>query len=359
MALSEASTQPWEMSTQSRDAPPFNGWTTPKQSTWEKTYSVFLTAVPWAAVLFNGISFMVFVYKMKTSKKESYIGLLLAGLAVTDTLATINAMDFSIFKWSGRKFSLLQHTSFGCNCIQYISGIARDCSCYFILLFTVDRFLSVQYPVEKTVWVTKKRVQIAMATVVLCSFVAECYRPYSFEYNKIRNWCQIVRPKIFSLGAAAVTSTLGFALPGILVAILNCLIIRALAKWRKKRATVTVNTESQNHGLTVLLMAISTFSFLVSLPQAIFWYQKAYIDQKGGMRKRDFTFASLTDALANLNYTCNFFFYCLSGSQFRGDMLYILGRVFTCGKSKSGHLKLPLGMLSSYTIVCATCNRTH
>lgn len=332
MGVVEDVTQAWEATEPAGNASLLNSEFTPQQSSLEWVYSYFVSIVPWVALFFNGLSFVVFVYKMKTSKKESYIGLLLAGLAVTDTLATISAMDFCIFFWSDHKFSLMQHTSVGCNCIQYISGIARDCSSYFILIFTVDRFLSVQYPVEKTTWVTKKRVQIVMVTVVLCSCVAECYRPYSLEYNALQNWCDFARPKIASMGAAVITSTVGFVLPGILVAILNCLIIRGLANWNKKRATVTVNTASKSHGLTVLLLAISTFSFLVSLPEVFFWYHTAYLDSIG--EKANENFARMTDALSFLNYTCNFFFYCLSGPQFRGDLLQILKRVFTCGKRK-------------------------
>ena len=255
------------------------------------------------------------------------------GLAIADILSLTTAMDFSYYFWNDHKFSPMQSTDFGCRLITYVNDIARDCSSYFVLIFTLDRFISVKFPFKKQLWVNGRRVLLAMLTIFACAALAEMYQPYFLMHYEPVDRCYTLEPDKYNLLNSIIRNTLGFVLPGILVALLNFLIIRVLGKFSKKRIAMTGVAEKQTRSLTILLLSISTFSFLVGLPKAIFMYYTQYgIDVTKPQSDGYWSFAFLSDALNMLNHTCNFFFYCLSGSQFRKELKVILIRVFTCGK---------------------------
>lgn len=291
-----------------------------------------LGIVPWIALFLNSLSFAVFVYKLYKGKGEQNVSILLAALAVSDILSTVTAMDYGIFMWSDWKLSLMQHTEVGCRGIQYINSIARDCSSYFILIFTVDRYISVRFPLQKAIWVTRQRVLKVMATILLVSLVVEAYVPYSLQYNGVG--CAQNRITILAIGTVLGRCTYGFMLPGITVAVLNCLIVRTLATWNKQRATMAGTEVNHNRRLTIILIFISSYSALFTLPHIAYWYYYSYkVLSDISSYPDEWVFAS--DALDLMNYTCNLFFYCLSGSQFREDMLHMFGQVFTCCKFRS------------------------
>lgn len=294
-------------------------------------YDYFASTVPWIALFCNSLSFLVFAYKLKYAKREQNVNILLAGLAVADTLSLVSAMDFGIYFWSDREYSVMQSTEPGCRGIQYVNSLARDCSSYFIVIFTIDRFVSVRFPLQKSIWITPKRVEMAMFVTFLCAAVAEIYQPYLLRFHEQWEYCYSEDHIVMGRWTMIVRGTWGFVLPGIIIAILNVLIFVQLAKWSKQRAAMT-GAETHNRTLTFLLIGISTYSFLVSLPKVILLYYTETLDPYKQRPPSYYIAGFTTDGLAMLNHACNFFFYCMSGTQFRKDLLKILTRIFTCGK---------------------------
>ena len=299
-------------------------------------YNYYIGVIPWVATCCNGVSFLVFVYKLMHSKGEKNVNILLAGLAIADILSLSTAMDFSYYFWNDYNFSLLQSTAAGCRIINYINDTGRDCSSYFVLILTLDRFVAVKFPLQRKLWVTSTRVILAMVAVTVCAALAETYQPYLMHYDHWLGRCSASDPNQYNLLNAIIRHTLGFVLPGILVAIFNALIIQALGKFSKKRAAMTGAAEKNNRSLTILLVVISTYSFLVGLPKAVYMYYSEFaVDFMKEQPDSYWIWGFLSDALNMLNHTCNLFFYCMSGSQFRKDLKIILVRVFTCGRRES------------------------
>ena len=116
---------------------------------------------------------------------------------------------------------------------------------------------------------------------------------------------------------------------------LNILIVRQLVKRATKRQEMTgQDGQDPNRRLTILLVFISTWSFLVSTPKMIaymihIWYYRGLLlDPELDQRLHETTV--IGDSVRLLNFSCNFFFYCLSGSQFRDDLIRALYRIFCC-----------------------------
>ena len=88
-------------------------------------------------------------------------------------------MDVAIYYMTDYKYnSFSQRTNFGCRVSEYLTKIARDCSSYIVLAFTIDRFVSVKFPLKKSLWITKRRVEVTLLVFVIIFATAESYVPY-------------------------------------------------------------------------------------------------------------------------------------------------------------------------------------
>lgn len=103
-------------------------------------YGCFCCVIPWVAIVCNSISISVFATK---SAKNQTVNILLIALAISDTFSLLVSMDFGIFFVSDYKYSLMQQTDFFCKAIKYVESVARVCSAYFVLAFTVDRYIEI------------------------------------------------------------------------------------------------------------------------------------------------------------------------------------------------------------------------
>ena len=299
----------------------------------EAFHNYWVSVIPWVALVLNSLSFFVWAFIGRRADQPTR--LFLMALAVADILSLINMMDFAIFFWTGHKYSFQQSTDVGCKLIQYIANTARNCSSYFILGFTIDRFLSIWFPMNRRNVISTKRVAIAMAITVVLSAVTEIYMPILLGHHKIAKRCAVEDPKLMTLLSSIFRNGLGFLLPMILVAILNGLIITRLRQYRTLledpgESGRTRKAEARNRSLTIMLVVVSVYSFVVYLPKACVFYVH--------IGTENFTYSLLiayyiVDDLAVLNFTCNFFFYCLAMPRFRrvlGKPLRTLRRKGEC-----------------------------
>ena len=131
--------------------------------------------------------------------------------------------------------------------------------------------------------------------------------------------------------------TLNFALPFILLLIMNCYHTHPAKTLGKstKRSEGQVQTEGQGmknteRQITIMLLSV-TFGFLIlSTPGYIMLFYTNYID----VRKSAYTFAgyylfyNVGQKTYYSNYGINFFLYVISGQKFRED----LGKLVKCQK---------------------------
>lgn len=218
-----------------------------------------------------------------------------------------------------------------CEAVMYISYACRSLSSWYIFLFTVERFISVRFPLKRSSMLTKKRFGLAFALTTLLVLISQAYLIVFYDgtiigcrmMKKYTNYSNKVR---FGL-----REILCFLVPSLLAGGLNIGIITSLRSWRKKQPNLKGSDdkakETHNKSLTFMLIAVSSFSIVVYFPRSI---SQIYFDSLGYMTYNEIVMDKLLECFAILNHSCNFFLYCLSGKTFREDFL----RIISCYKCK-------------------------
>ena len=292
--------------------------------------------LPWVALCLNAVSFMVFASK---GRHMNTVHILLIALAVSDTFSLSSYYDVSVQKHWGWSAGI--HSDAGCKFTRYVTFVARDISSFFILLFTINRFLFVKFPLKVRTLVTVKRTFLAIAVSIVAGLAMEAYNLKYTTLTKSTLYptlCRVFPGHVQeqSFYKLVLHYGVGFLLPSFIVAGFNVLIIYHLKLSSKQRSAMT-NAKSDdkssgnnhNKSLTIQLVTVSTFSLLVSLPNAVsaFFRHLQPVDPNTDEAILAMNMDSISDSLALLNYSCNLFLYCLTGSKFREDLKLLLLKV--------------------------------
>ena len=122
------------------------------------------------SVLTNGISLIIFI---RMTRKKQNSAMIFIVISVVDTLSLIGQFDL-VIKYGAPRRSLLKHNVI-CKLLNWIQGASQDCSAYMSLLYTLERFISVRFPLQRAVICTRRRIVIAIVATVSCSLIIEFY----------------------------------------------------------------------------------------------------------------------------------------------------------------------------------------
>ena len=104
-------------------------------------------------------------------------------ISVVDTFALESQFERLIkamTKESARSFLV------GCKMARWISTISQICSAYFVLLFTIERLISVRFPLKRTIICTKRRINFAIVGIVVVAALAASYELHYYEFYRPR-----------------------------------------------------------------------------------------------------------------------------------------------------------------------------
>ena len=96
-------------------------------------------------------------------------------VSVVDTFALVKQFE-TLVMYAG-KTSATQSDS-GCKIMNWISTLSQMCSSYFVLLFTIERFISVRFPLKRSIICTKRRINIAIISIVVGAALTTVYDLY-------------------------------------------------------------------------------------------------------------------------------------------------------------------------------------
>jgi len=281
--------------------------------------------IPPLSLVTNSLSIVVF-YRMR-HRLQNELVLVFVALSVVDTFALTD--KFSKFMYSiSFRLDLVRY-NIGCQVFKWIENFCQVCSSYLVLLYTIERFVSVRFPLKRAIICSGRRIRIA----VLCIFV---FAPVSQIYALILNrqiglscgvWPRSKKLIYYKL-KTYIQYVIGMFLPYCLVAILNTMIVYNLAKYRKKRAALqassTNSEEKANRSMTVMLFIASTYSMIIMFPTFV----EKLMDPSRRVRP-EFNFWA-GSIISPWNYCGNFFFYVIGGKLFRRE----LHNMFFCRQSK-------------------------
>ena len=234
------------------------------------------------------------------------------------------------------------------NTILFISTL---CSLLFIISMTFERFYSIIKPHKAASFNTVQRANIIIICIVLFSTV----------YNSLHLFISAEEGKQCVPYGAAMDKPYGqfyywlsfmvhFAVPFVLLLIMNSFIIHTLRKRSTLRAIPDDRTNSGNQGqgqnakmkssekqiFIILLLVTFAFLILTTPSYILFLYVMFYDYQQSAFSFAGFfLFHNVGQKTYYTNYGINFFHYVISGQKFRTDLV----NLFKICKDKGNNLK--------------------
>lgn len=267
-------------------------------------------------------------------------------MAVFDTVALCYGIAPEWFK-ATELVEFRELHPFLCKQEKFVFYTASDAAIWVLVLFTVDRFVAVSFPLQKSRVCVPRRSKIACAVAfALCVaknlhvfwtrgaeyvqrgvLLTNCGKPEPYKTFESRH-----RPWM----ALALISVLPFCI----LLFCNCVIIWKLAKsssrqqveMRKSYSSQTTTTtttkttveRSKTFKQTTMMCLSASFVFLVCvIPSIVMLIGKPYWSDTDSYEVAK----AVNNQLAYLNHSINFFLYCLTGQKFRYELVSLMVQV--------------------------------
>jgi len=276
--------------------------------------------IPPLSLATNSLSIAIF-YRMRRRLQNELV-LVFVALSVVDTFS-LTAQFTNLLILISPKLALVRYYV-GCQVFRWIEHFSPVCSSYLVLLYTVERFVSVRFPMKGAIICSGRRIRIAVLCIFIFAPVSQIYTLILYKHLGIS--CG-VRPRsnkiIHSTLKTYTQQLIGIFLPYCCVAILNTMIVYHLAKYRKKRAALqassTNSEEKANKSMTVMLFTASTYSLIIMFPMFV----ERLMDPARKNMSSIFSMWAIA-IIAPWNYCGNFFFYVIGGKMFRKELCNML-----------------------------------
>ena len=272
----------------------------------------------------NTMSMAVFTSKsMRNLSASAY----LFALSLTDMCTLV---FYVLVEWFRRgdidpslKIAFLDYNGF-CQLQLWLAYISRFMSAWIIVIFTIERFTGVCYPLKRFKLGSKK---IILLMLLIASLLV-LYKPILTEEKTIlgqtacaprdpNGTVSFILDVIFGLSITLV--------PFLIITVLNSLIVRELFL-RNIRSNAMFNEDSRIRlEFTLILLAISFFFVAFNLPYFVVWAFMHLNTGKLMSATRGYTgVMNITRTIFYLNYCVNFFLYSITGARFRKSLKELL-----------------------------------
>ncbi|XP_069669921.1 thyrotropin-releasing hormone receptor isoform X2 [Periplaneta americana] len=280
----------------------------------------------------NCISVLVFfTTKLKKLSSSFY----LAALAVSDTgflislFATwLNSFGVSLFNTSGL-----------CEMNIYLTFVCSFLSAWFVVAFTVERFIAVRYPLRRPSMCTVARAKIVLASLTVLALIL--YVPSiwlaQIKTHDDKPICDL-NPQYTELALVInhVDFVVTFILPFFMIATLNAwisLMVWQLARIRRGLTLTSthirrdsncrlpqhsVRSSGSQTKVTKMLLVVSTVFLCLNLPSYVLRVRLYVQGSESKSQQENLPILQhVAHVLFNSNFGINFVLYCVSGQNFR------------------------------------------
>ncbi|XP_067864790.1 probable G-protein coupled receptor 139 [Heterodontus francisci] len=257
----------------------------------------------------------------------------LVTMAAADLLVIITADVLFHINYYYFPMSFLRITPV-CTVILVLTSAATDCSVWFTVTFTFDRFVAISCQNLKTRFCTKKTATVILATT--CILLCLKNVPFYFVYEPgeiIDNvpWFCFRKPSYFTepgwVGFDWFDTVLIPLFPFVFILLLNALTVRHILVASRVRKGLRGQSKGENHSdpemesrrkSVILLFTISGSFILLWLTYVIeFLYYSVSGIAPGDYNDSEYIFQQVGIMLANLSCCTNTFIYGLTQSKFR------------------------------------------
>lgn len=313
------------------------------------TYSV--PAILTVGILGNLVSLRVFLSRsMRKLSASTY----LAALSTSDILALIFYVLVEWLRWGlpqlnhGQQLDVLNSAGV-CQVLFYFSYVSRFLSAWFIVTFTVERYIGVCHPLKRKDICGSRSAQKVLTSLALVALIVMLFKPILTSSREVRTMNSSVRrclpdPQRPML-SFVLDSLYGLSitiLPFLIISVLNALIIRKLLhRYRRHRKCNIVTEESIiRMEFTVILLVVSFVFIALNLPYCFVWCKRFLMSRQdlhqrpggeeggGGSSTGDMGHdfdnyegvLMITRVVFYMNYCVNFFLYSVTGAYFRKEL---------------------------------------
>ena len=211
-----------------------------------------------------------------------------------------------------------------CKLEKFLFYTFGDVAIWIMCAFTFDRFIAVCFPFKKQHVCTPKYAKITAVVIMVVSCGKNMHvfwtRGPVFDSSDAILETNCGRPEPFSYFERYIRPWIAFAfvnlIPFIVVITCNIFIIKTLIKAQRRMASVSTNDSGFMQ--TIFMCLSASFAFLLCItPSIIVYIGKPYWTSEGNPNYTYNIAKAITNQLAYVNHSINFFLYCITGRKFR------------------------------------------
>ena len=301
-------------------------------------------------LLGNATSFAVFVGGGLRHLSSSVY---LAALAVSDSGFLISLL----ISWLNYVNIDLYHFNGWCQTFNYLTFVFSFLSVWFVVSFTVERYIAICYPLKRQEMCTSKRAIVVVCTLsvlaaLMYSFYLWTAEVIYFSNGSQRCWHQ---SKYFDLLTTFnyVDTAVTFLIPFVTILIMNIKIGYSISRFYKQTTLMRINEGSgmcgsgstvgskhrrrENSGatgsntgrqqsqlkITKMLLLVSSIFLLLNLPShamRIHGYIQVWRNRHDQLTEEQYLTQQVFQILYYANFSVNFFLYSICGNNFRAAL---------------------------------------
>ncbi|KAK2148109.1 hypothetical protein LSH36_515g01063 [Paralvinella palmiformis] len=246
-----------------------------------------------------------------------------------------------------------------CKLEKFSFYTCADTAVWILMVFTVDRFIAVCFPLNKKDYCLISRARFYALAAFVCA-VAKNFHVFwtrGAEYRKDDNNATYLksncgRPEPFSNFELFVRPWIAISLvsfiPFAVILVCNVFIIRALLAVRRLHHEQAIASQSDRTLIQMTIMCLSaSFAFLVCVAPSIvlligrpYWQDTSWYS----------IVKDINNQLVYVNHSINFFLYCLTGKRFRHELM----RMCRCGVYRNYGSGSPISSMAETTVYRVT-----
>ncbi|XP_011862235.1 PREDICTED: thyrotropin-releasing hormone receptor-like [Vollenhovia emeryi] len=298
----------------------------------------FTPIIVFLGLLGNCLSMCVFFgTKLRYSSSSIYLGALAisdSGFLVAVFVPWLRILQVDLFNRHGF-----------CQFFIYLGYICSFLSVWLVVAFTVERYVAVKWPLRRQVWCTVARAKMTVTGLtVLASLLTSPVLVFSTNTGNSTGCGLDMNWKSWAKAYNTLDVVMTFAMPLTMIVIFNTLIARNIYRLNHVRRTLTIESDVSNDRahtprdrmpqtkVTKMLLIVSSAFFCLNMPAFVFRVI-AFLYENSKPPIWFMSAQQMCQLLFETSFGINFILYCVSGQNFRREMVSMCTKRSSTGRS--------------------------
>lgn len=305
---------------------------------WQYKFYISLFKYVSPIIIFGGtLGNILTLFVMFTkSFRSTPSSLIFSGLAIADSGALCTGL-MRLWIRQASNLDIRNLSAASCQLHFFMSYFFRHLESSFLAMLTIERMISVYFPLKCREICNRRNVLIA---IISCVLLLTAINMHVFFIVELRNHsitldtgvvtyfgCRVLEKFMpFFRIMYWVDSTFAAFAPLTIIFVGNLLIVKKLMLAQKRRSKMNAESKDDMRSITVMLVVVSVFFLILLTPEAIYftglglqvWPRRNIIDVMNLN-----VFYVITSLVSYTNCAINFILYCVSGTKFRHALLRV------------------------------------